>query len=65
MTASLSARSLCASARAAAPVIQRLVPFGAAVRPSSDAPSFSNTHGRPVVRCFTYGASCARTSLAP
>ena len=42
-TASLSARSRWASARAASPVIQRLVPSVAAVRPSRLAASLSTT----------------------
>lgn len=35
--------------------------LGLAVRPSSEAPELSTTHGRPVVRCFRYGASWLRT----
>ena len=51
-TASDTARSRWASARAASPVIQRLVPSGAAMRPSRVAASLSTTHGRPVRRCL-------------
>src|SRR5215207_6350124 len=49
--ASLSARSWWASARAATPVIQRLDPSGAALRPSRLVASFRTTYGRPVDRC--------------
>ena len=49
-TASLSARRRCASALASGPVIQRLVPSGAAIRPSRVAASLSTTYGRPVRR---------------
>ena len=51
-TASDRARSRWASRRAAGPVIHRLVPSGAAVRPSSVAASLRTTQGRPVRRCF-------------
>ena len=51
-TASEAARSSCASARASGPVIHRLEPSGAAMRPSMVAASFSTTQGRPVRRCF-------------
>ena len=52
ITASLSARRRWASARASSPVIHRLEPSAAAVRPSRVAASLSTTHGRPVVRCL-------------
>ena len=45
--ASHSARSRCTSARAASPVIHRLVPSAAAVRPSSVAAYFQVTNGAP------------------
>ena len=57
MMASLSARRRWASARASGPVIHWLEPSGAAVRPSSEAASFSTTNGRPVRRWLRYGAS--------
>ena len=40
ITASCAARSLCTSARAASPVIQRLSPDAVAMRPSSDSRQF-------------------------
>ena len=43
--------SRCESVRASGPVIHRLVPSGAAIRPSSVAASLRTTKGRPVVRC--------------
>ncbi len=63
-TASEWARRRWTSRRAASPVIQRLVPSGAAVRPSRLAAIFSTTQGWPVLRCLTYGASCSATSSA-
>ena len=59
-----AARRRWASRRAASPVIQRLVPSGAAVRPSRLAASLRTTQGCPVVRCLRYGASCSATSSA-
>ena len=50
--------------RAASPVIQRLVPSGAAVRASRLAAILRTTQGCPVVRCLRYGASCSATSSA-
>ncbi len=47
--ASCRARSRCAWARAASPVIQRLDPSLSAMQPSSDRPSFRVTAGRPSV----------------
>ena len=48
-TASDWARIRCTSARARGPVIQRLSPVPVAIRPSSEAASFSVSIGRPVV----------------
>ncbi|EKA62560.1 phosphoenolpyruvate synthase/pyruvate phosphate dikinase [Janibacter hoylei PVAS-1] len=48
-TASRSARSRCTASRAVGPVIQRLVPSAAAVRPSRVLASFHVTYGRPVL----------------
>ena len=47
-TASTSERSACTSARDFSPEIQRLVPSGAAMRPSSVEAYFHVTNGRPV-----------------
>jgi hypothetical protein len=49
MTASDSARSRCASARASGLVIHLLEPSAAAIRPSSDAPNFQVITGRSAV----------------
>ena len=46
MIASTSARTRCACSRASSPVIQKLVPSTAAVRPSSVEAHFAITYGR-------------------
>ena len=46
-------------------MIHRLVPSGAAVRPSSEAASLSTTHGRPVRRCLRYGGQLLGGRLRP
>ena len=46
----LGAQTMGVGAGGLAPVIHRLVPSGAAVRPSRVAASLSTTSGRPVVR---------------
>ena len=59
----LSARSACTSARASAPVIQRLVPSAAALRPSRVAASFQVTCGRPVRTACSHARSGPRRDL--
>ena len=63
-TAQARARHAWPSARAASPVIQRLVPSGSAVRPSRLAAAFIRTYGRPRVRRATKPGLRARASAS-
>ena len=65
MTASWPALSLCAAARAAGPVIQRLSPLCAAIRPSRVVAVLSATSGRPEATRVRKPALSNRASASP